>query len=286
MNIFGADKIMDRLDKMLDNAIAGKPVETDFDETRMSAIETKLARYLAMTGAGKAELAEEKARINELISDISHQTKTPVANIMLYAQLLEEADLPDNSRPCAEALAAQAEKLNFLIASLVKASRLESGIISLTPKLQLVQPMLDRILQQAAALAEGKGIAVVMTKTDSSAVFDSKWTAEALYNILDNAIKYTPAGGVISVSVTAYRFFCRIDISDTGIGISEEETAKIFLRFYRCASVDTEGVGIGLYLAREIIGGEGGYIKVKSEVGGGSVFSVFLPLKQPGTDSL
>lgn len=280
MNIFNVDKIINRLGAMLENAASGKPVESVFDETKMSALETKLAHYLAMTGTSKAELSEEKARINQLVSDISHQTKTPIANILLYSQLLEEADLSGENKLYVKSLTEQAEKLNFLIASLVKASRLETGIISLTPTLQPIQPMLEEIVGQAATAASNKGIVLALAKTEISAVFDPKWTAEAIYNIVDNAIKYTPGGGSIAVSATAYQLFCRVDVTDSGIGMSEEETAKIFSRFYRSPEVgNTPGVGIGLYLAREIIGGEGGYIKVKSANGKGSTFSVFLPMK-------
>ena len=117
-----------------------------------------------------------------------------------------------------------------------------------------------------------------MFRKGLSACFDPKWTAEALYNIMDNAIKYTPQGGKVRVTVQAYELFCRIDISDTGIGISEDEIPKIFSRFYRSSAVSQEeGVGIGLYLSREIITMQGGYIKVSSEPDKGSCFSVFLP---------
>lgn len=280
MNLLNADKVMNRLDQMIDNAIDGKPIETSFDETKMSALETKLARYLALTGASKAALSAEKTRINELVSDISHQTKTPIANILLYAQLLEESELSAENRLCVKPLMEQTEKLYFLIASLVKVSRLETGIISLAPTQQPVQPMLDDSLAQAMAAAQSKNMTVSRPQTGVSASFDRKWTAEAVYNILDNAIKYTPNGGSIAVSVTAYQLFCRIDVTDTGVGISEEDTVKIFTRFYRSPAVsEGEGVGVGLYLAREIIGGEGGYIRVTSAPGSGSTFSVFLPME-------
>ena len=107
---------------------------------------------------------------------------------------------------------------------------------------------------------------------------DSKWTAEALFNLLDNAVKYTPAGGKISVSVEQWEMYVKLDVADTGRGIPESWQAAIFRRFYREEEVhDQPGVGIGLYLAREIISRQGGYIKVTSEVGRGSTFSVFLP---------
>ncbi|WP_337833521.1 sensor histidine kinase [Desulfotruncus arcticus] len=108
--------------------------------------------------------------------------------------------------------------------------------------------------------------------------FDLKWTEEAMINILDNAVKYTPTGGTISISTTGYELFTRINIEDNGIGIEKGEVNRIFQRFYRSPKVSRyEGVGIGLYLAREIITAGGGYIKVASEPGKGSVFWVFLP---------
>lgn len=280
MNIFILNKIMNRLNKMIDNAIEGKTIENEFDESKMSALETKLAHFLAMNNTQKTQLHDEKLRINELISDISHQTKTPIANLLLYSQLLEESKLNENDIKCVKALVRQAKTLNFLIASLVKTSRLETGIISLLPRENKIQTVVDLVVEQAMPKAQRKAITLSSVPTEASAIFDPKWTAEALDNIVDNAIKYTPCNGSVAITVTTYQMFCRIDIKDSGIGISEQDTAKIFSRFYRSAAVsDEEGVGIGLYLAREIVASEGGYIKVKSELHKGSVFSVFLPLK-------
>ena len=169
------------------------------------------------------------------------------------------------------------EKLRFLIDSLVKLSRLENGIISLSPQQATLQPLLESVVEQYTAKASEKGLSLQMQDTDAFAVFDFKWTAEALANIVDNAIKYTEHG-TITISAVSYEMFARIDISDTGSGIPESEQAKIFARFYRSNSVQKqEGVGIGLYLARQIISGEGGYIKVASVPGKGSTFSIFLP---------
>lgn len=280
MGFFKANKVIERLNKMIDNAIEGRPIENGFDESKLSALETKLSHYLTANSATKIQLADEKSKINQLISDISHQTKTPLANILLYTQLLAESELSDYNQNCVAALTQQAEKLNFLISSLVKASRLETGIITVTPTNNNVANMLETVIEQATPKAMGKNIALTVDSRDVEAVFDPKWTVEALYNIVDNAIKYTPSGQSVQLSVTPYQLFCRIDVADTGLGISEDETAKIFSRFYRSQEVtDKEGVGLGLYLAREIITAQGGYIKVKSRIGTGSVFSVFLPIK-------
>ena len=158
-----------------------------------------------------------------------------------------------------------------------KAFQTENGIISLAPQQVALQPLLESVVEQYAAKASEKGLSLQLQDTDTFAVFDFKWTAEALANIVDNAIKYTEHG-TITISAVSYEMFARIDISDTGSGIPETEQAKIFARFYRSNSVQKqEGVGIGLYLARQIISGEGGYIKVASVPGKGSTFSIFLP---------
>ena len=237
-----------------------------------------MAHYLSSSAVSARNLAAEKDAIKTLIGDISHQTKTPIANLLLYAQLLAEQDLPPESRAYVSALEGQAEKLRFLIDALVKTSRLESGVLAMTPKRHGLQQMLEDAAAQAAPRAEAKGIALTVEPTDLSARFDPKWTTEALYNLVDNAVKYTPTGGSVTLRAVGYELFCRIDVTDTGPGIPEAEQAKIFQRFYRSPSVSgEEGVGIGLYLARQIAAGQGGYLKVTSRPGEGSTFSLFLP---------
>ena len=129
------------------------------------------------------------------------------------------------------------------------------------------------------SISREKNIALCIDNADHlTAFFDLKWTLEALSNIVDNAIKYTPKDGKVSIKVQQYEMFLRIDVEDTGIGMSEEETAKVFTRFYRSTRVAQEkGVGIGLYLAREIVAKENGYIKITSKINEGSTVSLFLP---------
>lgn len=273
-----ARRMLDTLDKMLDEAIRGEFRESLYDESRLSALETRMAHYLSASAVSAKNLAEEKEKIKTLIGDISHQTKTPIANLLLYAQLLEEQDLPPESRDCAAALERQAEKLRFLIDALVKTSRLETGVLAMTPAVNPLRRVLESAAAQAAPKAEAKGVALTVESTDLTARFDPKWTAEALYNLVDNAVKYTPAGGSVTLRARSYELFCRIDVADTGPGIPEAEQARIFQRFYRSPSVSSEeGVGIGLYLSRQIAAGQGGYLKVTSRPGEGSIFSLFLP---------
>ena len=271
-------KMLDKLDKMIDSAVENNFLESDFNESRLSKIESKMYRYLSVGETSLAETNSEKDAIKTLISDISHQTKTPISNIMLYSELLcDENDLDEKTKRFALHIKSQAEKLNFLITSLIKISRLENGILSLSPKENNVGKLLSEIDYDNKARLKNIDLEIERN-IDITAVFDLKWTAEALSNIVDNAIKYTPPGGGVVVFAVSYDMFVKIDIKDNGIGIREEDYSKIFARFCRLNDVrDEAGVGIGLYLAREIISKQGGYIKVSSEVGKGSTFSVFIP---------
>lgn len=263
---------------MIDLAMKDELTETILDESCLSALESKLYDFLTASEVSARYVAEEKNTIKTLIADISHQTKTPIANLLLYCELLGEQPLGEEAAGYVGALHSQTDKLKFLIDSLVKLSRLENGVLALSPVMGGVGPMLHDIAEQYAPKAAEKGLTLTVGDgcDDPEAVFDRKWTEEAIGNIVDNAIKYTAEGGV-RISVSATELFQRIDISDTGIGISEEEQAKVFARFYRSQEVsDRQGVGIGLYLAREIIMAEGGYIRLTSEHGRGSVFSVYL----------
>ena len=290
-------KTMERLSKMLDEAAKGEFQVERYDESLLSSIESKMADFLSGSYVSQAQIAEERDKIKGLIGDISHQTKTPMANILLYGQLLEEADLTPESRQTLAALQQQTEKLNFLIGALVELSRLETGIITLVPEPHMPEELVEAVYEQVLPKAQEKGVAVRIagaeadgaggagrsdgcSKESHTAIFDMKWTREALYNIVDNAVKYTSPGGTVELAVQRLELFTRIDVKDTGRGIGEEELGLVFGRFYRGKDVQQEdGVGIGLFLAREIVSREGGFIKVKSAVGVGSTFSVYLPME-------
>ncbi|MDQ0193725.1 sensor histidine kinase [Paenibacillus wynnii] len=271
---------MDNLDRMVDGAIHGREQLTYYDETSLSSIEHKLMRYIDISKANEQNLEQEKNKIKALISDISHQTKTPLSNIMVYSQLLSEVpELNKDTLHYVNQIMMQSDKLNWLIQSLIKLSRLESGMISLRMENHPVVQMIKQTVSQVYDQAESKNILISMTCDPSiEARYDPKWTSEALFNLLENAVKYTERGGKILLTAESNEMFTRIDISDTGIGIPKEELHSVFKRFYRGQNVrEFEGVGIGLFLAKEIITAQGGYIQAASEVSKGSVFSVFLP---------
>jgi signal transduction histidine kinase len=275
-------KLLRALDGMLDEAVAGTFEASTYDESMLSKIEAKMLRFLEMSRLKREQLEDERERVRSLIGDISHQVKTPLANITLYAQLLAEQGLTEEQAKLAEQISAGADTLTFLIQSLVKTSRLENGVIKLEAKPGDVYELVESACRQCAVFAEEKNITLTYEKNGSglTALYDRRWCSEALFNILENAVKYTPSGGAVRLSVMEYEMFARIDVADTGRGIREEDLPKVFGRFWRGAeSADVPGVGIGLYLARKIITDCGGFIKVSSVPGHGSVFSVFLSKK-------
>ncbi len=290
-----ADKIISRLDAMLTDAINGSFIEASYDETELSRLESKFRQYLTGKEMAGERVERERAAIKELVTNISHQTKTPVANICLYSQLLEERSTPE-MLPLVEQIRLQADKLDFLIKMLTKISRLESNMIELKPQIQPVAPLLVGAVQEAQGQGDAKGIlirvegeeegligeeAFRMDKADdvagSCAYYDLRWTGEALGNVLDNAVKYSPEGGTVTISLQALEMFVCIRVEDEGMGIPEEETARIFERFYRGKrAVGQEGNGVGLYLTRMILQRERGYIKVSPGKNGGSCFCIYL----------
>ena len=266
----------------MDSMISGgqEPARAEDRETIFARISYRLSRLYNILQENRRRVDEERRELQTLVSDISHQVKTPVANLkMVTDTLLAKPVTEQERRDFLQGIRSQTDKLEFLVQSMGKASRLETGAITLEKK---DVPLLDTLAQAMSGIvygAEQKGISVeVQCPEDLRVSHDSKWTAEALFNLLDNAVKYTPAGGRISVSVEQWEMYVKLDVTDTGKGIPESRQAAIFRRFYREEEVhDQPGVGIGLYLAREIVTRQGGYIKVASEVGRGSTFSVFLP---------
>ena len=266
----------------MDSMISGgeEPARAEDRETIFARISSRLSRLYGILQENRRKVDEERRELQTLVSDISHQVKTPVANLkMVTDTLLAKPVTEQERRDFLQGIRSQTDKLEFLVQSMGKASRLETGAITLEKK---DVPLLDTLAQAMSGIvygAEQKGISVeVQCPDDLRVSHDSKWTAEALFNLLDNAVKYTPAGGRISVSVERWEMYVKLDVTDTGRGIPESRQAAIFRRFYREEEVhDQPGVGIGLYLAREIVTRQGGYIKVTSEVGRGATFSVFLP---------
>lgn len=270
--------------KTLDNMMDGdeEPKPTDNSETLFARINHRLTRLYQIMQGNRRKVEEERQELQTLVSDISHQVKTPVSNLKMVTDTLLTRPVTEAERiDFIKGVRSQTDKLDFLFQALVKTSRLETGVIRLEKKPGRIYDTVAQAMSGIVYAAEKKQIGVSVDCPENLTVaHDSKWTAEALFNLLDNAVKYTPAGGKITVTVEEWEMYAEIKVADTGKGISESNQAAIFRRFYREEEVhDQPGVGIGLYLAREIITQQGGYIKVVSELGNSSAFSIMLPLR-------
>ena len=268
----------------LDHMIAGSdaPDRPKDSETQLARISHRLLRLYQIMQDNQRKVDEERQELQSLVSDISHQVKTPVSNLKMVTDTLLSRPVSDAERTdfiCG--IRNQTDKLDFLFQALVKTSRLETGVIRLEKKSCKLFDTVAQAMSGIVYAAEKKKIAVSVDCPEHLTLsHDSKWTAEALFNLLDNAVKYTPSCGTIAVSVLQWEMYVEIRVKDTGKGISESNQATIFRRFYREEEVhEQQGVGIGLYLARQIVMQQGGYIKVASTPGQGSVFSIMLPVQ-------
>ena len=190
-----------------------------------------------------------------------------------------EAEEPGNIRAVLEKMTGQVDKLDFLLQSMVKMSRLETGTIKIRKQRQPLTDTLAAAISAVIPKADQKKIRISVDYEEGLELnHDRKWTSEALFNILDNAVKYTDPGGSIYISVCRQEIFTKISVRDTGKGIAPERQGAVFTRFYREPEIhDSEGIGIGLYLARKIITMQNGYIEVRSEPDQGSTFLIYLP---------
>lgn len=264
----------------LDHALAGKKLEYTFDESLDSAISERLNRIMEGTEIQRSRAEEERDLVKALISDISHQIRTPLANITLYTGLLKEELAEEKAVRLSEKIEKNAEKLDFFMKDLIKSSYAEQELISVNPRPVAIDELIKKGCQLVELAAMKKNIKIEAAYHGYTGYADPKWTEEVLGNILENAIKYSPEGTSVEIDSVLYETFVCIEVKDHGIGIPEEEQGRVFQRFYRGSNVkDKQGFGIGLYLAREVLSRQQGYIKLKSAVKKGTVVEIFF-LKQ------
>lgn len=249
-------------------------------ELLTSKIQVKFRQLYDVLTKQKEKSVHDKEQLEEIISDISHQVKTPMSNIKMYADILQNRELTkEKQNEFLGLVRLQVDKLDSLIDSMVEMSQMEAGMISVLPKRQPLALLIEEAVCSIAVKAEKKNMDIsICCEEGIMAYYDLKWTAQALANILDNAIKYTDEKGKIKISVLELGFFIKVQVADNGKGIAEENFTQIFKRFYREPEVQqVEGVGIGLFLAQEILKKQKGYIDVKSSPGRGAAFSLYLP---------
>lgn len=248
------------------------------EDTILGKLQFQTNKLTNILKSQNKQIESEKNEIKSLISDIAHQLKTPLTNLRMYGEFLQDENLSEDERKeFNEIILLSLNRLSFLIESMIKMSRLESGVIQLKPEKASLNETLFIALKNIQKKAQSKKINIKIEEIEEvNIIHDKKWISEAIFNVIENAVKYTKNNGIIKIKMRNYEMFSRLDIEDNGIGIDEEELPKIFTRFYRGQNVtEEEGIGIGLYLTRDIITKQGGYIKVSSKEEG-TIFSIFL----------
>ena len=239
----------------------------------------KLGQNLALK---TSQLEEEKDQTKTLVTDLSHQLRTPVSALKSCFAMSLETEGNEQIR-FLEACSRQIDRLDRLMEALIQVARMEQGMIRVQP----TESSLTEILVEAVnivyhkAKKKGKWFDTASIEEQEYRVTaDPKWSAEAIANLLDNAIKYSPEGSRIQIRVQRLYSFIEIEIEDEGIGIPKDEQTLIFRRFYRGRSPaikKEDGWGIGLYLSRKIIEEEGGSLFMRQGKEQGSIFIVHLP---------
>lgn len=268
------------IDELLDHVLNQEMIlDSDVKEGEYSALVSKIKQIQEVLENHARSAETEKEQVKSLVSNMSHQLKTPLANLSLYAEILEKSELsPERKNEFFSKMQRQIEKLSWMVESLSKMVKLEQNLDDFEVKnTKIRQTILDSVDTVYEKL-EKKDIQLDMEYFEDRFLYHNrKWTVEVFVNLLENAIKYTEKGGFISICVKSYELYTEIQISDNGRGIRQEELTDIFKRFYRSPEVENmEGSGIGLYLCNLILEKEKGYITATSEYGKGSCFSVFL----------
>lgn len=267
-------------DGMLEQVLSEERIEiSGLEEGRLSALAAKCLRVQEKLNLEIGRAQEEKEQVKQLISDMSHQLKTPLANVLLYVEMLCRQELPEGRRQdFLEKLRRQTEKIDWLTASLFKMVKLEQGVISFREENADICTAVRMAVSAVYEKAEKKDIAIEAEGLRETMLWHNpEWTAEILVNLLENAVKYSPPHSKIKIGLQRYETYSRILVTDQGIGVRRDEQSLVFQRFYRGKEVRArEGAGIGLYLSRLIAEQEKGYLTVEPAPGGGSCFSLFL----------
>lgn len=249
-------------------------------ETILSKLQGQILKLYDILCAHREQEQKLRKQLDENIGNLVHQMGTPITNIRLYVGFLKRDDLTVQERDrflrCMEE---QADKLFWLGESFSKVSRLETGLIRLKPEKQAIEPLILNAVSQVATKAENKKMEIALSgNTQAFALADKKWTTEALFNVLDNAVKYGKPGTQIEITVKELTSYVSIAIrNDSEKAIVPEEYPLLFKRFYRGKhDAGTEGVGLGLYIARKILEDERAYIQAGKTPDGLTEFLVCL----------
>ncbi len=236
------------------------------EDTLVSKLQNQILRAVHILKKQGEQERKEHENIKHLVSDLSHQLKTPLANIKMYTDFLKKEDMNELQKADAvHALEVSVERLLFLSENMIKVSRLESGLITLSMVDASINDTILKAIKDAFGLAKKKQARLAYDENFTGKIkHDSSWTAEAIYNLIDNGIKYGKEENVITIGVRELGTMIEISVEDENQPIEPSEYNSIFDRFYRGKnSANQEGMGIGLFLARQILEMQGGYLVVK-----------------------
>ncbi len=222
---------------------------------------------------------EYKAKIflRDMISNISHQIKTPIAALSMYMEIImEESGNEDVVKEFSRKSAQSLERIEHLVQSLLKMARLNTGNIVFEKQKCFASEIVEQAVYDLLERARREGKRILMEGEPQEALFcDSEWTKEAVGNLVKNALDHTEEGGVIRISWKQSPAVFHFNVEDNGCGIASEDIHHIFKQFYRSrTSSDRQGAGLGLSLAKGIVEGQGGSISVESRPGEGSIFKI------------
>ncbi|WP_284036975.1 HAMP domain-containing sensor histidine kinase [Neobacillus sp. 114] len=245
-------------------------------EGELSILKSQIYKVTTKLSEQRAVLQEDKAKLTNAISDISHQLKTPLTSMMVMGDLLCDKRLDDTKRAeFTRNFQVQLERMEWLVSSLLKLSKIDAGTISFKKEKVLVAPLVQKAVEPLLIPMDIKMQTLSVTSDEqASFIGDFNWTAEALINIIKNCVEHTSEGGEINISFSENALFTEITISDNGKGIAKEDLPYIFKRFYKGKNASDDSVGIGLAMAHSIVTSQQGDIVVKSNKGVGTTFQM------------
>ncbi|WP_405173988.1 sensor histidine kinase [Paenibacillus sp. FSL H8-0260] len=248
----------------------------DNQEGELSILKNDIYKVTLMLSEQRLLLQEDKIKLTNAISDISHQLKTPLTSMTVMADLLSDPDLDVEKRiEFTRKISLQLDRIGWLVSSLLKFSKIDAGTIQFKKDSIKVKKLVQKSMEPILIPMDIKEQRIQIEGEDATSfIGDYNWTTEAMINILKNCVEHTPAGGEITISFAENTLFTEIVITDNGKGIPKAEIPYIFKRFYKGTNANEDSVGIGLALAQSIITEQNGTIDVVSEVGKGTQFRI------------
>lgn len=278
--MFQRRKELETFSRLLDKLLNGEKlhIHAEYLDNLPSKIRHQLLRLSEKIHGSEYKLERERDEVREQIAEIAHQMRTPLANMRNYLELLDAARCEEERQEYLGGMKSAETQLHFLTESFIRMARLENRIVQIRKEATMLAGTVMQSILQVKKAADAKNIFIELQMDEKLEVsHDANWLREALYNILENSVKYSPPDSVIQVAAVRNEMYTRVSVIDSGIGISEGEEGKIFQKFYRGKKTDGQpGFGLGLYLSREIVLMHGGFVKARRRNTGLEI-SIFLP---------